>query len=339
MQFLKRLVVALVALAAIVVVVGFFLPSTVHLERETVINAPQSTVFALLNGFGRFNEWSPWAGLDPNTQYEYEGPENGVGASMSWTSENRSVGVGKQTIVASEPFDSVKTALDFGPQGTADAFFALSPEGDATKVVWGFDTDFGSNLIGRYFGLMMEGQLGPSYEQGLASLKTLAEGLPQANWSDLEVEMIEVESRPLAVVSGSSSQDSADIGTSLGNAYAQVNAFLAEHDLQAAGAPVTINKTWDEAGYTFDAGIPLAVGPAEEATDGAEVRVIDSYAGKALRATHRGAYENMPQTYEKIEAYLAAHGLESDGYPWDEWVSDQGTPEEELVTYIYFPLS
>ena len=85
--------------------------------------------------------------------------------------------------------------------------------------------------------------------------------------------------------------------------------------------------------------MPLAAAPEERPAEDAEIRVVDSYAGKALRTIHRGSYENMPETYEKIEAYLASHGLETEGNPWDEWISDPGSvPEEELVTHIYFPL-
>ena len=43
---------------------------------------------------------------------------------------------------------------------------------------------------------------------------------------------------------------------------------------------------------------------------------------------------------EKIDAWVAAYGIETSGRSWSEWVSDPGsTPEAELVTRIYYPLS
>jgi len=44
--------------------------------------------------------------------------------------------------------------------------------------VWGFDADFEGNLIGRWFGLLMEKMLAPDYEKGLPKLKTLLESEP-----------------------------------------------------------------------------------------------------------------------------------------------------------------
>ena len=206
MTILKNLLIGLVALIVLLAIVGLFLPSTVHLERSTVIAAPQSTVFTLLNSYKRFNEWSPWAGIDPETSYTYEGPDHGVGAKMSWQSENRDVGSGSQEITASRPWERVEAELDFGPQGTAQAFFDVASEDTGTRVTWGFDTDFGYNPIQRYFGLLIEKFLGPQYEQGLASLKELAESLPQADFSDLEAEVTEVEPVTIAFVNGTTTQ-------------------------------------------------------------------------------------------------------------------------------------
>lgn len=339
MQILKWLLIGVLALVAILAFVGLLLPSTVHVERSIQIDAPQSTVFALVNGFARFNEWAPWVKIDPNTVYSYDGPAQGVGAKQAWESDHSSVGTGSQVITASEPYSRVESELDFGPQGTAQAFFQLTPEGDATQVVWGFDTDFGYNLMGRYMGLFMDGIIGTQYADGLAGLKELAESLPPADWADLVAEITEVEPVMIAYVSGTSSQDSADIGQAFATSYGQVGAFLSQHQLAMAGPPISINTSWDESGYAFDAGIPVASAPEGEIPEDSAVKIGSTYGGKVLKVVHTGSYESLPETYEKIEAYLAAHGLEATDRPWDQWVSDpEETPEEEVITHIYFPL-
>ena len=63
----------------------------------------------------------------------------------------------------------------FGEQGNALASVVLEPAGAGTKVTWGLDTDLGFNPIARYFGMMMDGMVGPDYEKGLARLKAVAE--------------------------------------------------------------------------------------------------------------------------------------------------------------------
>ncbi len=339
MKILKKLFIAVLALVAVLAIVGLVLPSTAHVERSTVISAPQSTLFALVNGYARFNEWSPWAEMDPETRYTHEGPAQGVGARQSWQSDHKNVGSGSQEITLSEPYRRVETALDFGPQGTAQAFFDLSPEADGTRVVWGFDTSFGYNLVGRYFGLFFDGMLGSEYEKGLANLKRLAESLPRADWSDLVAEVTEVEPMTIAYVSGTSSQESAEISQAFAAAYGQVGAFLGRHGLAPAGQPISINKTWGDTGYAFDAGMPIASAPEAEVPEDSPVQIGETYGGKVLKVVHTGAYDGLPATYGKIEAYLAAHGLEATGPPWDEWISDPGeTLEDELITHIYHPL-
>ncbi len=66
MTLLKRLSMLLLALLVLLVGVAFVMPDQAHGERSIVIDRPPSMVFGVLNGFKRFNDWSPWAGLDPN---------------------------------------------------------------------------------------------------------------------------------------------------------------------------------------------------------------------------------------------------------------------------------
>ncbi len=179
MKWFKRLLAAVAVLLVIVVTVGLFLPDRVHVERSIVIDAPPERVFPLVNDYRNFNQWSPWYGMDPDARYRFDGPESGVGAKLSWDSDNPDVGSGSQQIVESRANALVRTHLDFGDQGVAEARFTLSPEGTGTRVTWGFDTDFGYNLVGRYFGLLFESMIGPDYEQGLANLKRVAESPPQ----------------------------------------------------------------------------------------------------------------------------------------------------------------
>ena len=178
MKTLKRVLIGIVAVIVLVLVVGFVLPRQVHIERSIVINAPRAQLFDALDGFKRFNEFSPWAALDPNTQYSYSGPESGVGAKMSWTSTDSKVGSGTNEIVESTPPNFIRTRLVFGDQGPAEASFKLEPADGGTRVTWGFDCDLGDNPIAHYFGLMFDKWIGSDYDKGLAKLKQVME---QAN--------------------------------------------------------------------------------------------------------------------------------------------------------------
>ena len=176
----KKIIGGLLVLVVVILAIGLLLPSKTHVERSIVINAPPSSVFPFVNDLHKFNLWSPWAKLDPNTQYTFSGPASGVGATMAWRSDNRDVGNGQHKIMVSTPDQHVQTALDFGDMGTALATFDLVATGTDTRLTWGFDQDVGYNMMGRYFGLMMDKMIGPDFEQGLANLKTVAESTPPA---------------------------------------------------------------------------------------------------------------------------------------------------------------
>jgi uncharacterized protein YndB with AHSA1/START domain len=137
MKILKKIVIGVVALLALLVLIGFMLPAKTHVARSVVINAPAETVFTLINNFHEFNRWSPWAQRDPETRYQFEGPESGVGAKMSWASDKPEVGSGSQTIIEAEANTTVVTALDFGEHGVATARYSLAPLGDSVSVIAG----------------------------------------------------------------------------------------------------------------------------------------------------------------------------------------------------------
>jgi uncharacterized protein YndB with AHSA1/START domain len=196
----------------IFIAVGFFLPREVHVERSIQINRPASTVFALVNGYKTFNNWSPWAVRDPSATFEISGPESGVGARMEWNGDPRLTGKGSQEIIESTPPSRVSSRLHFSQQGEATAYFALTENAEGTLLTWGFDTDLtaGQNLAGglmaRYFGLLFDRWIGGDYDVGLANLKTFAESLPDVDFSDLAVEVLDVEPVDILFIRSGSSR-------------------------------------------------------------------------------------------------------------------------------------
>lgn len=170
-----RWILYILAFLVVLVLAGFLFPREVTLERSVYIAKPPQAVFPYVNDFRNFNSWSPWYQLDPATEYEYSEPSAGLGATMSWTSENANVGSGRQTITASEPYSLVRTDLDFGGQGTAVAEFRLQPQGSGTNITWWFTSDMGTGPIARWMGLLVKNMVGKSYQQGLDKLKNMVE--------------------------------------------------------------------------------------------------------------------------------------------------------------------
>ena len=175
MKVVKIVLGIVVVLVVAFVIGGLLLPSGQYVERSAVIEADQADVFALVNDYREFNRWSPWAAIDPEAEYEFSGPAAGVGARMTWRSEEPSVGNGAQEIVASETDTMVRSKLTFeGFDTPSYATFKLEPAEGGTRVTWAFDANM-DTFLGRYMGLMMEKWVGADYDRGLARLKELAE--------------------------------------------------------------------------------------------------------------------------------------------------------------------
>jgi len=177
MRFLKRLLVGLVLLVAAAVVVVWLQPDDYRLTRSTTIAAPAAEIFPHVNDLRQWEDWSPWAKLDPNAKVTFEGPPAGPGAVFHW-SGNDKVGAGTMTITASRPNERVATRTDFAKpfEGTSHSEFIFSQIGDQTNVIW---TMTGThNFIGKAMCLIysMEQMVGPDFEKGLVQLKQMSEG-------------------------------------------------------------------------------------------------------------------------------------------------------------------
>ena len=189
MKALKIIGGILITLLVICLAAYFIISPDTHMERSIVVDATPAEIYPEVDNYKNFNEWSPWATLDPETEYVYEGPERGIGAKMSWTSEHPDVGTGYQEIVGLEENEWVKSEMNFGDfSGNHSATLLLEPTDDGkTKVTWTYDAE-GVTGFYRFFNPLMEDMLAPSYEEGLASFKEYIESRPEEPADDVEPE-------------------------------------------------------------------------------------------------------------------------------------------------------
>ncbi len=334
---MQKLLYGVGALVVLLILIGFALPRSHSIAVTEEINAHPATVFALVNDFRRFALWAPLAETDPNVRILYSGDPRGTGATMTW--QGTIVGSGTQTIVDSRPFEHVRVVMNPGEPGEASTWFDLVPGTGTTTVVWAFERDHGFNLVGRYFAPMLGSVVARDYRRGLRNLKELAESLPPADFSDIEIELLDVEATRIAYLSTSSQPEPAAISEAMGKAYFQILSFIDRHDMEEAGAPMSITRTFSGARLQFDAAIPVRGVTESTPSDGSTVKLGLTYAGPVIRVKHTGPYRTLSTTHRKISAYLAAHGIERNGAAWESYVSDPGdAPEDQLVTFVYYPV-
>lgn len=339
---MKKVGIVILFLIAVFVVTGYLLPKQIHVERSITIERPVTMMFEILNSYRHFNEWSPWAKRDPKALFTISGPESGVGARMSWVGDPHLVGSGWQQIVASKPYEQINIKLDFDAQGIADTGFTLVAKGDATDITWFFDSDltegvnFLDSFLARYFGLLFDRWVGGDYEAGLANLKAYAESLPVSDFSQLEIERVDVAAQGILYVTTNSSQDPADIALAMAAAYAEISGFMNQAGIVMVGQPMAITRAWEEGSYQFDAAIPVDFIPPD-LTGNIESGL--SPEGPAVRAVHHGAYDQMMPTYTKLAAYISAHGLKQGNVSWEHYITDPASSTEaEMITHVYIML-
>ncbi|UTP38017.1 SRPBCC family protein [Phenylobacterium sp. LH3H17] len=150
-------------------------PDTFRVERSIQIAAAPETVLALIEDFRNWTRWSPYEKMDADLKRSYSGASAGVGAVYGW--EGKKTGVGRMAITRADP-SQVLIDLDFVKPMKANnkAVFTLEPQGGGTKVTWAMTgaNTFMSKVMGLFFS--MDRLLGGQFENGLADLKTAAEG-------------------------------------------------------------------------------------------------------------------------------------------------------------------
>lgn len=335
---MQRLLYGIGALMALLIIIGFALPSTNRVEETTEIDAHPATVFALINDFRRVRHWTPWAETDPDARFLFSGENRGEGAIMTWN--GAIIGSGEQVITLSRPYEYVGIETNPGEPGAATSWFELSPGTGTTIVTWGFETDYGMNITARYFSSILGSAVAHDYQVGLKRLKELAESLPSADFGDLDIEHVVVDPIDIAYLATTSRPEAAAISEAMRQAYFQILKFIDRHKLYENGAPISVTRRFNGSALTFDAAIPVRGLSDDTPRDGSEVKVGATYGGPVVRVKHVGSYKRLSDTHRKISAYLAALGISRNGASWESYVSDPGdVAERDLLTYVYYPIS
>jgi Polyketide cyclase / dehydrase and lipid transport len=343
-RFLELLIsVALVV--ALFVVIGLFLPDHGHVERKVELGNPMAQVYDTLNGFKRYNSWQPWLQLDPRAKYEVAAdPEFGVGAKISWESFlNKQVGKGTLEITESDPEGLIKMSMINDWKGTnkvATYTLEQSAQTNAITVTWAIDVDYGMNLIGRYAGLYLNGGVGELMNDGLGRLSNMMAGIPNVDYSQVEVTVVDVPAAQLVFVgqgvpAAPRQWDEAD--TKMTKAWEEVDAFIAKNKLHATGPHRRVINVLGEEDNDFNLATPVA--PNTAVVTG-HVLMLEAPAGRAITMQYRGHRVGLQKARDMLKAYALTHGYDFDrdltGL-WEEWLPDD--PEGgETLTNVFLPI-
>lgn len=176
----KKILLSVAAVLAVSVVAVCVLasrqPDEMRVARSISIDAPAGKIFPYANDLTRWQDWSPWAHLDPAMKIAISEPATGKGAFYTWKG-NRDVGAGRMEIVESAAPSKVVYALEFTEPFKAknDVSIELAKNGAKTDVTWTMSgpMPFVSKIMCVF--MDMDAMLGKDFERGLAQLKAKAE--------------------------------------------------------------------------------------------------------------------------------------------------------------------
>jgi effector-binding domain-containing protein len=147
---------------------------------------------------------------------------------------------------------------------------------------------------------------------------------------------IVLEAKPVILLRGQSTWD--DGFDNLMEAFQKIAAEAKRLGLAPSGRPQAAFTATDDFGFKYEAMLVLTVEPASPlAGIGKDFVTARSPAGKALKFTHNGAYDDIDTTYEAITAYLDEKGMKAKNIFIEEYMNDPKTSEDatmEMNIYV-----
>jgi effector-binding domain-containing protein len=173
-------------------------------------------------------------------------------------------------------------------------------------------------------------QAQPAPPPGPDATATLAPGVTDPTGAD----EVMLPGKPAASLRGSANWE---------GGYAKIKAALdviraemARAGVKPAGRPLTVFLTADDEKFTFEAMVPIDPAAPAGTSFGADVKLTQTPAGRAIRFGHKGAYDNIDETYEVLTAYLDAKGIDARDAFIEEYLTENlGPSDENFELHIY----
>lgn len=146
--------------------------SAFSITRTAVLDASAPAVFAQLEDFRHWRNWSFWEQIDPDMQRSFTGAERGVGAHYAW-SGNARAGAGSMEIIDASAGRQVVIDLRFLKpfKATNPTVITLEPlEGGRTEVTWRMTGQRGALMRALSRVVKMDDALAHQIDQTLAEL-------------------------------------------------------------------------------------------------------------------------------------------------------------------------
>nr|WP_243720310.1 polyketide cyclase [Luteimonas aestuarii] len=376
MTRLYEILISMAIVAVLFVLVAVFLPSSRTLVEQSETNRQRTIVFDTLNSFRRFGEWNPIMLRDPQMRVERSGPEEGVGARLSYESDERAIGKGAWEIVESDPGNRVVYAIESPAVGSDKRMdFTLRGTGRNNRnieITQRYHVDYGWNLLGRYAGMYVRSSVGEDMKIGMRRLSTMLAQVPNVDYrvEGSKLRDMSTVDRPaenlLVVFAGAVDRNNQKIKESMEANSEWIKRAMDANNLEPAGPMRIVTSELGREAYIFDVAQPVrrkASGGTARSTgaEGEEAAAAQPIAandgeltgldlpetvkyertepGRAARALYTGYMAELENVRNALRAWAMTHGHEAAGRPYEYYVNGIDaafTAEGEYE--VYWPL-
>jgi hypothetical protein len=347
MTRLLEIIVALAIVIVLALVGAVFLPSHRHIERSVEVSSPARQIYDVVDGFRTFPSWNALRAYDPRVQLNFDGPAQGAGAKVNWTSKDDRIGNGNY-IVANTPApvqDSQVTWEVVNPWRGNDKHFTIdivpATNGKTSRITMGYDVDYGWDLYGRYTGMYLDGDPATQIQFQLGALQNMLATFPNVDYKDQPIELKDVEKRSTIFISTTAKRTLDDVADATDKAMQQLLALVKKEKINVVGPRVTITTNFGDENYDFDMALPVdkadyaVADPIKVGTIGGSKELVTNFTGSAAQ---------LPALRLTLKAYAYTHGFifdessEGAGRFYEELTSDPNAADDQQVFIIHLPI-
>lgn len=331
MKFIKGLLVSITALIVVYVIICFFAPKKLSVEKSIEITASKSQVMEQIANFKNWEKWSPWVEKDSTIKNTFTGEDGTAGSSMSWTSMESGDGNMKIT-EATE--DQMNYDLNFTKPwvSSSKGNFNLSENDGVTTVTWSNNMDFSFIQRGMMLFMGIDKVIGESFERGLKNISNLGYKVES---KPIKISEIEYMGNTFLGIRNKTTIKEAMTQEFYATNYGKIAGLFVQNKWKIPAKRVAVFYDWNEVDSTCEVFPAFVVSPeTETAAEGFEVVTLEK--SKAVVAEYYGDYTGAYQAHIELGEYFKENNLKS-GLVIEEYVNDpKEVPVEELLTKIYY---
>ena len=173
-----RIVRWILAVLALLLIAGTFVPADYETSSSIVVGAPPERIHRFVGHLEEWPKWIPWDDMDPTMETTLGEKTTGVGASQSWTGKD---GAGELVFTECDPNRGVAYDMFFvdgEKRLPAHCEIRYEPVEGGTRVVWTMRGTFEGIFwrpIDGFMRLVFVPMIEDNFQQGLESLRKVVE--------------------------------------------------------------------------------------------------------------------------------------------------------------------